>query len=82
MRHYVLLSAAALLGADASDVALIASVSAAAGLVAAQLWGPVAALVAMSLAAVYVPLVTMSGTVMFNENTSEEWSAKRAAAKQ
>jgi len=25
---------------------------------------------------------SMSGTVMFNENTSEEWSAKRAAAKQ
>ncbi|MEA2383431.1 MAG: hypothetical protein QOH72_3402 [Solirubrobacteraceae bacterium] len=34
------------------------------GLVAAQLWGPVVALVAMALAAVYVPLVTMSGTVM------------------
>ena len=30
----------------------------------ALLWGPVAALVAMGLAAVYVPLVTMSGTVM------------------
>ena len=34
------------------------------GLLAAQLWGPVAALVSMGLAAVYVPLVTMSGTVM------------------
>lgn len=34
------------------------------GLLAAQLWGAVAALVAMGLAAVYVPLVTMSGTVM------------------
>jgi 4-amino-4-deoxy-L-arabinose transferase-like glycosyltransferase len=34
------------------------------GLVAAQLWGPLVALVAMGLAAVYVPLVTMSGTVM------------------
>jgi 4-amino-4-deoxy-L-arabinose transferase-like glycosyltransferase len=34
------------------------------GLIAAQLWGPVVALVAMGLAAVYVPLVTMSGTVM------------------
>jgi MYXO-CTERM domain-containing protein len=34
------------------------------GLIAAQLWGPVVALVAMALAAVYVPLVTMSGTVM------------------
>jgi 4-amino-4-deoxy-L-arabinose transferase-like glycosyltransferase len=34
------------------------------GLLAAQLWGPVVALVAMALAAVYVPLVTMSGTVM------------------
>ena len=34
------------------------------GLVAALLWGPVVALVAMALAAVYVPLVTMSGTVM------------------
>jgi len=34
------------------------------GLVAALLWGPVVALVAMGLAAVYVPLVTMSGTVM------------------
>ena len=32
------------------------------GLVAALLWGPVVALVAMALAAVYVPLVTMSGT--------------------
>jgi 4-amino-4-deoxy-L-arabinose transferase-like glycosyltransferase len=34
------------------------------GLLAAQLWGPVVALVAMALAAVYVPLITMSGTVM------------------
>ena len=34
------------------------------GLLAAQLWGPVVALVSMGLAAVYVPLVTMSGTVM------------------
>jgi 4-amino-4-deoxy-L-arabinose transferase-like glycosyltransferase len=34
------------------------------GLLAAQLWGAVAALVAIALAAVYVPLVTMSGTVM------------------
>ena len=34
------------------------------GLLAAQLWGSVVALVAMGLAAVYVPLVTMSGTVM------------------
>jgi 4-amino-4-deoxy-L-arabinose transferase-like glycosyltransferase len=34
------------------------------GLLAAQLWGTVVALVAMALAAVYVPLVTMSGTVM------------------
>jgi 4-amino-4-deoxy-L-arabinose transferase-like glycosyltransferase len=34
------------------------------GLVAALLWGPVVALVAMGLAAVYVPLVTMSGTIM------------------
>jgi 4-amino-4-deoxy-L-arabinose transferase-like glycosyltransferase len=34
------------------------------GLLAAQLWGPVVALVAMGLAAVYVPLVTMSGSVM------------------
>jgi 4-amino-4-deoxy-L-arabinose transferase-like glycosyltransferase len=34
------------------------------GLLAAQLWGGVVALVAMALAAVYVPLVTMSGTVM------------------
>jgi 4-amino-4-deoxy-L-arabinose transferase-like glycosyltransferase len=34
------------------------------GLVGALLWGPVVALVAMALAAVYVPLVTMSGTVM------------------
>jgi 4-amino-4-deoxy-L-arabinose transferase-like glycosyltransferase len=34
------------------------------GLLAAQLWGSVVALAAMALAAVYVPLVTMSGTVM------------------
>jgi len=34
------------------------------GLLAAQLWGSVVALVAMGLAAVYVPLVTMSGSVM------------------
>jgi 4-amino-4-deoxy-L-arabinose transferase-like glycosyltransferase len=34
------------------------------GLIAAQLWGPSVALVAMGLAALYVPLVTMSGTVM------------------
>ena len=34
------------------------------GLLAAQLWGPVVALVALGLAAIYVPLVTMSGTVM------------------
>jgi 4-amino-4-deoxy-L-arabinose transferase-like glycosyltransferase len=34
------------------------------GLLAAQLWGAVVALAAMALAAVYVPLVTMSGTVM------------------
>jgi 4-amino-4-deoxy-L-arabinose transferase-like glycosyltransferase len=34
------------------------------GLVALQVWGPVVALVAMGLAAVYVPLVTMSGTIM------------------
>lgn len=34
------------------------------GLVAAQVWGAVVALVAMALAAVYVPLVTMSGTAM------------------
>jgi 4-amino-4-deoxy-L-arabinose transferase-like glycosyltransferase len=34
------------------------------GLLAAQLWGPVVALVSMGLAAVYVPLVTMSGSVM------------------
>jgi len=34
------------------------------GVIAAQLWGAVAALVSMGLAAVYVPLVTMSGTVM------------------
>jgi 4-amino-4-deoxy-L-arabinose transferase-like glycosyltransferase len=34
------------------------------GLLAAQLWGSVVALVAMALAAVYVPLVTMSGSVM------------------
>jgi 4-amino-4-deoxy-L-arabinose transferase-like glycosyltransferase len=34
------------------------------GLVAMQVWGPVVALVAMGLAAVYVPLVTMSGTIM------------------
>jgi 4-amino-4-deoxy-L-arabinose transferase-like glycosyltransferase len=34
------------------------------GLLAAQLWGPLVALVSMGLAAVYVPLVTMSGTVM------------------
>ena len=34
------------------------------GLLAAQVWGGVVALVAMALAAVYVPLVTMSGTVM------------------
>jgi 4-amino-4-deoxy-L-arabinose transferase-like glycosyltransferase len=34
------------------------------GLIAAQLWGPRVALVAMGLAALYVPLVTMSGTVM------------------
>jgi 4-amino-4-deoxy-L-arabinose transferase-like glycosyltransferase len=34
------------------------------GLLAAQLWGAVAALVATALATVYVPLVTMSGTVM------------------
>jgi 4-amino-4-deoxy-L-arabinose transferase-like glycosyltransferase len=34
------------------------------GLVAGLVWGPVVALVAMALAAVYVPLVTMSGTVM------------------
>ena len=37
---------------------------AAIGLLAMQLWGPVVALVAMGLAAVYVPLVTMSGTIM------------------
>jgi 4-amino-4-deoxy-L-arabinose transferase-like glycosyltransferase len=37
---------------------------AAIGLVAAQLFGGVAALVALALAAVYVPLVTMSGSVM------------------
>jgi 4-amino-4-deoxy-L-arabinose transferase-like glycosyltransferase len=34
------------------------------GLLAAQLWGGVVALISMALAAVYVPLVTMSGTVM------------------
>jgi 4-amino-4-deoxy-L-arabinose transferase-like glycosyltransferase len=34
------------------------------GLVAMQVWGPVVALVAMGLAAVYLPLVTMSGTIM------------------
>jgi len=34
------------------------------GLLAAQIWGAGVALVAMGLAAVYVPLVTMSGTVM------------------
>ena len=34
------------------------------GLLAVQVWGSVVALVAMGLAAVYVPLVTMSGTVM------------------
>ena len=34
------------------------------GLLAAQLWGAVTALLSMGLAAVYVPLVTMSGTVM------------------
>jgi 4-amino-4-deoxy-L-arabinose transferase-like glycosyltransferase len=34
------------------------------GLLAAQLWGPAVALVSMGLAAVYVPLVTMSGSVM------------------
>jgi 4-amino-4-deoxy-L-arabinose transferase-like glycosyltransferase len=37
---------------------------AAIGLLAAQLWGPLTALAAMALAAVYVPLVTMSGAVM------------------
>src|SRR4051794_35618347 len=37
---------------------------AAIGLLAAQLWGAVVALASMALAAVYVPLVTMSGTVM------------------
>ena len=37
---------------------------AAIGLVAAQLFGGVVALVALALAAVYVPLVTMSGSVM------------------
>ena len=34
------------------------------GLVAAQLWGGAVALAAMALGALYVPLVTMSGTVM------------------
>jgi 4-amino-4-deoxy-L-arabinose transferase-like glycosyltransferase len=34
------------------------------GLLAWQVWGAVVALVAMGLAAVYVPLVTMSGTIM------------------
>jgi 4-amino-4-deoxy-L-arabinose transferase-like glycosyltransferase len=34
------------------------------GLLAAQLWGRAVALVALALAAVYVPLVTMSGAVM------------------
>jgi 4-amino-4-deoxy-L-arabinose transferase-like glycosyltransferase len=34
------------------------------GLLAAQVWGRVVALVAIALAAVYVPLVTMSGSVM------------------
>src|SRR4051794_2976515 len=34
------------------------------GLLGAQLWGSVVALVSMGLAAVYVPFVTMSGTVM------------------
>jgi len=34
------------------------------GLVALQVWGPIVALVAMGLAAVYVPFVTMSGTIM------------------
>ena len=34
------------------------------GLLAAQLWGPAVALVALALAAVYVPLITMSGVVM------------------
>jgi 4-amino-4-deoxy-L-arabinose transferase-like glycosyltransferase len=34
------------------------------GLLAAQLWGPLVALVSMGLAAVYVPLVSMSGTMM------------------
>src|SRR3954463_5720133 len=37
---------------------------AAIGLLAAQLFGEVVALVALALAAVYVPLVTMSGSVM------------------
>ena len=40
--------------------ALVASI----GLLALQLWGPLVGVVAMGLAAVYVPLVTMSGTVM------------------
>ena len=34
------------------------------GLLAAQVWGAAVALVSMALAAVYVPLVAMSGTVM------------------
>src|ERR687888_716983 len=34
------------------------------GVIAAQLWGPIVALVALGLAAVYVPLITVGGALM------------------
>jgi 4-amino-4-deoxy-L-arabinose transferase-like glycosyltransferase len=34
------------------------------GVVAAQLWGPIVALVALALTAVYVPLITVGGAIM------------------
>jgi 4-amino-4-deoxy-L-arabinose transferase-like glycosyltransferase len=47
-----------------TQVVIGTALVAAIGLVAAQLFGGVVALVALALAAVYVPLVTMSGSVM------------------
>jgi 4-amino-4-deoxy-L-arabinose transferase-like glycosyltransferase len=41
-----------------------AAVVALVGVVAAQLWGPIVALIALALTAVYVPLITVGGAIM------------------
>jgi Dolichyl-phosphate-mannose-protein mannosyltransferase len=41
-----------------------AAIVALAGVLAAQLWGPIVALVAMALTAIYVPLITVGGAIM------------------